>query len=199
LGLANECASFEPNESAPPNAAEAARSREGLQFRELYEAHVDLVWRALRRYGVQEAALEDAAQEVFLIVHAKLGTFEGRGSLRSWVYGIARRAARDHRRDRRTTRLDSFDLAELRDLDPCPQASAEQRADARLLRELLAELSDERRELVELIELEQLSMGEAAEILEENVNTLYSRHRQAKRDLEQSWTRRRAREARGAT
>src|SRR5512142_2005157 len=68
-------------------------------FDRVYEEHFDLVWRALRRHGVRPPELDDAIQEVFVVVHDRLPTFEGRSTLRTWIYGIARRVARDHRPD----------------------------------------------------------------------------------------------------
>ncbi len=61
-------------------------------FREVYEEHVSMVWRTLQRVGVPSAALDDVAQEVFLSVHRALPTWEGRGSMRSWIYSVARDA-----------------------------------------------------------------------------------------------------------
>ena len=39
------------------------------------------------------AALDDATQEVFLVVHRRLGEFEGRAAVTTWLFGIARRVA----------------------------------------------------------------------------------------------------------
>src|SRR6185369_5736122 len=70
-------------------------------FEEVYEQLFDFVWRSLRRLGVTEAGIDDAVQDVFVVVHRRLGAFEGRTSLKTWVFGIALRVARDHRRSRR--------------------------------------------------------------------------------------------------
>ena len=63
--------------------------------------HFDFVWRSLGRLGVPPEGIEDAAQDVFLVVHRRLADFEGRSSLTTWLYGIALRVARDHRRRQR--------------------------------------------------------------------------------------------------
>src|SRR5262245_11836835 len=57
-----------------PNAAAQAMS--GLDFEGIYEAHFDFVWRNARRLGVPAANVDDAVQEVFLVVHRRLGEFE---------------------------------------------------------------------------------------------------------------------------
>src|SRR5262245_44836563 len=77
----------------------------------IYEAHVAYVWRVVQRLGVPESSADDAVQDVFLVVHRKLDGFEGRSSIRTWLYGIALRVARDHRRKRREVPL----TTELRD------------------------------------------------------------------------------------
>jgi RNA polymerase sigma-70 factor, ECF subfamily len=163
-------------------------------FSELYLNYFDVAWRALRRYGVPALELEDALQEVFLTVHARWHSFEGRSSLRTWIFGISRRVAREHRP---TSRLEICDPGCLDEL-PADAASdrldAEQRENARILYAMLAELSPERRELIVLVELEHLTVAEAAEILGENANTLQSRLRAARAELSSAWARRTAAE-----
>src|SRR5207237_6566320 len=76
----------------------ARKSIEVPTAEELFEAHVGFVWRVLRSLGVPASDLEDASQEVFLVVHRKRATFEGRSSIRTWLYGICVRTASDRRR-----------------------------------------------------------------------------------------------------
>ena len=47
-----------------------------VSFRALYEGHFKFVWHLARRLGMPERHLEDAAHEVFVVVHRKLDTFE---------------------------------------------------------------------------------------------------------------------------
>ena len=68
------------------------------QFRALYDAHVNFVWRNLRRLGVRESDLMDVTQKVFLTAFIKLPEFEGRSLLSSWLFGICTRTASDYRR-----------------------------------------------------------------------------------------------------
>ncbi len=163
-------------------------------FRIIYETHASFVWRTLRRYGVRGAELDDAIQDVFAVVHAKLPEFESRSTLRTWVFGIARRVARDHRPSARFEalkdgKLDEF-MADLGSNDPA--LSLQHRQEARTLYQLLSELPPERSEAFILVELEQFSVPEAAAVLELNVNTLSSRLRAARQDLRQALTRRQA-------
>src|SRR4051812_34339786 len=67
-------------------------------FEEVYAAHVAFVWRVLRALGVAAEQLEDAAQDVFVIVHRRLPEFEGRSAITTWLFAIARRVASRYRR-----------------------------------------------------------------------------------------------------
>lgn len=162
-------------------------------FDELYDECFDFVWRNLRRLGVLEANLADAAQEVFIVVHRRLPDFEARAAVRSWVYSIVVRVARQHRRSARrkpTSPLDAREeLADAR--APGPERDAEQNQELRLLVSLLGGLAEPKREAFVLSELEGLTAPEIARILNVNLNTVYARIRAARRELELAIARRR--------
>jgi len=160
-------------------------------FDELYVEHFTFVWRNLRRLGVAEAALSDAAQDVFLVVHRRLPDFEPRAAVRSWLYSIAVRVARQHRRGARRKPVEALD-----DTTFCPAAPelgpeqlAEHSEALRRLLALLEGLDDAKREAFVLSELENLTAPEIAAILGVNVNTIYARVRAARRELESALTR----------
>src|SRR5512147_585985 len=58
-------------------------------FDAIYESMVDYVWNVVRRMGVPQADAEDVVQEVFVTVYRRLGEFEGRAQLKTWVFTIA--------------------------------------------------------------------------------------------------------------
>lgn len=152
-------------------------------FDDIYETHFDFVWRNLRRLGVEESAVDDAAHDVFLVVHRQLSRFDG-CSPRSWLFAIAQRVALHYRRALARRRTEPFTEAELRDeRSGCPEESQEQREACELVQQILDQLSDERRVVIVLAELEQLSAPEIAEILRIPLNTVYSRLRLARRDF----------------
>lgn len=158
-------------------------------FGSVYQEHFDLMWRTLRRYGVPSTAIDDAVQEAFLVVHSRLPTFEGRSSLRTWIFGIARRVARDHRPSR-AERATVDVLGALPDVESSsPLARLETLEEARLLERLLARLAPDKREAFVLVKLEQMTIVEAAQALGINVNTIYSRVRTACREIEQALAR----------
>src|SRR3954470_18698677 len=86
---------------APDPGPDALPVGEQLTVTAVYEAHVDFVWRGFRRLGVPASRLDDAVQDVFLVVHRRLDSFEVRSSVKTWLFGIALRVARDHHRSRR--------------------------------------------------------------------------------------------------
>jgi RNA polymerase sigma-70 factor (ECF subfamily) len=156
----------------------------------VYESCAKLVWRNLRRLGVPEAAIEDAAQDVFLVVHRRLPEFEGRSSLRTWIFGIVLRVAARHRRKARGVAVRETPIPS--ELGHALSAPAHEgpfertlhRQATDFLHRVLEQLDDEKRALLVMVDLEQTSVAEAAEALEINLNTGYSRLRAARRAFE---------------
>jgi RNA polymerase sigma-70 factor (ECF subfamily) len=176
---------------------DGARSAAGgrVEFEAVYREHFAFVWRGARRLGVREAALDDVVQEVFVVVHRRLDTFEGRSSLKTWLFGITLRVVRDHRRSvRRNETAGDVDPDALRAPGGGPEAHMEKAEAVRLLHAILDEMDDERREVFVMAELEQLSMPEVSEALAINLNTAYARLRTARQIFEQAVARHRARD-----
>ena len=147
----------------------------------LYDQHFDFVWRSLRRLGVAGADLEDAAQDVFVVVHRRLASFERRASIRTWIFGIALRVAKLYRqrnaRQRERTACDEALLV-------CPRGTPEEvRASmqaAERVQSLLEEMDDDKRAVFVLAELEHMPASEIATALGIPMNTVYSRLRLAR-------------------
>ncbi len=149
-----------------------------MDFTSVYDEHFAFVWRSLRRLGVPDRALDDAAQDVFIVVHRRLAEFEGRSSIKSWLFGIARRVAHDHRR--RIGRKERTEELRETTADPrgvTPAHDAERAQAVRVLHEILAGLDDDKREVFVLAELEQMTVPEIADAIGVNLNTVYSRLR----------------------
>ena len=151
-------------------------------FREIYEAHFDFVWRSLRRLGVDSAQLEDVAQEVFVVVHRRLGEFEGRSSLKTWIYGIASRVAHTARRSAARRRTEPLGAVECG--GPGPHRATEAAQAARLVHALLEAVPEDRREVFVLAELEQMTAPEIADAMGIPINTVYSRLRVARKEFD---------------
>jgi RNA polymerase sigma-70 factor (ECF subfamily) len=141
----------------------------------VFKEHGAYVWRVLRRLGVREADVEDVCQEVFVVVHRRLADFEGRSSLRTWVYGICIRTASDYRK-RAVNRREVLteDPPELQAPDDPHGALSTKRARETLDR-ILASLDDDKREVFVLYEIEGLGMAEVCEAVGCPLQTGYSR------------------------
>jgi RNA polymerase sigma-70 factor (ECF subfamily) len=149
-------------------------------FQAIYAEHVDQVWRSLRGLGVPRSSVEDAVQDVFLVVHRRLGAFEGRSTVRTWLFGIVLHTARNHRRqERRKGGCDPLD-ADIADGGPGPHEEAATAETLHRLAEVLEDLDEQKREVFVLSELLQMTAPEIAGALGINVNTVYSRQRKAR-------------------
>ena len=160
-----------------PRAAE-------LTAAQVFRDYAQFVWRVLRRLGVAESDVEDVCQEVFVVIHRKLGDFEGRSSLRTWVYGICVRTASDYRRR-------GYGRRELVTETPPEQIANDNAHDelahhqARaILDRILDGLDDDKRSVFVLYEIEQLTMAEVADAVRCPLQTAYSRLHAARKLVE---------------
>jgi len=175
-----------------PTQNEGARSADGvdidhgdpakpeareLGFREIYDAFFGFVWRYAANHRVPPAALDDVVQEVFVVVHGRLASFEGRSSIRTWIAGIAHNVVRAYLRKPGNRaageRIDDEDRLRADGIGPAE--ALERKAALELLDEMLDKMTELQREVFILYEIEQLSGVEIAEILGVNENTLRTR------------------------
>lgn len=173
------------DELPPAKSAEELSSRRTqLEYsaRQVAEEGVRFVPHTLRYLGVPAGVLMDAAQDVLLVALRRLGEFEGRSSLRTWLYGICVNVAYAYRRRARKSNIESL-------VEAIPEAAsvASQECDVgrvesrRVLNALLDQLDEAQRAVFVLYELEQLSMREVADALNCPLQTAYSRHKSAKK------------------
>ena len=164
-----------PSEPAAPAEPSSAEKR----VQQMYEEHAAMVWRGLRRLGVHDASLEDAVQDVFLVAHRRLADFKGRSSLKTWLYGIVVRVAKDHRRNQARQAYRAERLAQGLSVSPdnssSPAGMAEQREANQALHAILESLDEEQREVLIMVELEDFSVREAAAALALRVRTCQRR------------------------
>jgi RNA polymerase sigma-70 factor (ECF subfamily) len=153
-----------------------------MDFRAVYLEHFELVWRSLRRFGVPEADLADAAQDVFLVVHRRLSSFEGRAKLTTWLLRICWHQVRD-RRQRAHARHEVVSSQRLEaqasdELDPAQRLERDEQR--RSIEAALARMSLEQRVVFVAFELEGFSGREIAELTEVPLATVHSRLRLAR-------------------
>lgn len=155
-------------------------------FEEVYREHVRFVWRQVRRLGVAEADVEDVCQQVFEVVHRQLPGFRGEAKITTWLFAIVQRVVSDHRRSAYQRRRVAVDgEIEIR-VAPDQESTLERRQARALLDDLLGELDDDKRAAFVLCEMEGMAVKDAAEMLGCPVQTVYSRLRAARAELEAS-------------
>ena len=161
-------------------------------FRAMYDAHVDFVWRNLRRLGVAKADTEDRTQEVFVVAHRRFAEFVDRGhGPRAWLFQIVLRVASDARRHHRRhpevpdggVSLDRASV-EPQQTEVIARREALSRLDA-----ALASIDLGRRAVLVLHEIEEMTAREIAQVLAIPLNTVYSRLRVGRIELEQALAR----------
>ncbi len=144
------------------------------------------VSRAVRRLGVGDSAREDVMQEVFAAVYRRLSDFEGRSSIKTWVFGILLGVVRNHRRTQRrkgrglATFSNVGDPSELADTGPDPCELASRSESLRLASRLVGQLGDRELATFVMVEIREMTVPEIAARLDANVNTIYSRLRSAR-------------------
>jgi RNA polymerase sigma-70 factor (ECF subfamily) len=163
-----------------------------LETARIVREHAPFVWRVLRRLGVAESDVEDVAQEVFVVVFRRLGDFEGRSSVRTWIYGICIRTAADYRKRAHRRHEQPTDvLAERVAADDPAIAAREARAE---LDSILAVLDDDKRAVFVLYEIEELAMNDVAAAVGCPLQTAYSRLHAARARVAEEARRRRRKE-----
>lgn len=168
-----------PPQDSPPRPNEDAAA---AAFRQLYDAHFPFVWRTLRRFGVRDADLPDAMQEVFVVVHRRLPEFEGRARVTTWLYRICLHVARDRSRVAHVRRELPDGTAGEAAHDPRPDAAEqlERGGDLALFDRAIQALELEQRAVFTLFELEGLTGEQIAQTLQLPLGTVYSRLRLAR-------------------
>lgn len=151
-------------------------------FADIYRANFRLVWSTLARLGVRRAELEDAVQEVFLVVHRRLDDYDRQRALRPWLLGITYRVATAERRRARHHREELTDepAKDAINHTHTPEGVAEARERVHRIQRALDTLDPDRRAAFVMYEMEGIDCSEIAEAMGVPVNTVYSRLRVAR-------------------
>jgi RNA polymerase sigma factor (sigma-70 family) len=156
------------------------------EFEAAFQLHFSPVYRFIAR-RVGQALAEDLAAETFAIAYRRRARFEpARGSLRSWLYGIAANLVRNHwRAEQHMLALDARLVPET-DV-PDGTEAADRRVVAALLAPQLAaalgQLTSDQREALLLYAWAELSPEEIAAALEIAPGTARSRLSRARAAL----------------
>ena len=163
-------------------------------FADIYARYYDAVRRTLACLGVAAGALDDAVQEVFVVVHRRVGANDDVPVPREWIYGVTRRVAwRHHRTTSRVERRQQ--LADVPEDRGSPERRLEQAEAVAFMNAFLDTLDDDQRTVFVLAEIEELTAREVATIVAASPNTVASRLRLARGKLAAALARRSAGES----
>lgn len=162
-----------------------ARRGDRAAFSELFRRHASMVSALAYRMLGRTPDLEDVVQEVFIQVHRSLGDFRGQAKFSTWLHRIAVNVVLMHRRRARSRPV----LASAEEGGEAPDSSwspdkdlaRQQRVEA--FHRLLDKLSDKKREVFVLHELEGMAPAEIANAMRCPVLTVRTRLFYARKEL----------------
>lgn len=165
-----------------PNPALIDRARQGdvRAQAELVEPHLATVVNWAARLCGPSSDPEDLAHEVFIVVLTRLHGLKDPNEFRSWLYGITRRVVAKHRRRAWFKRWAGPPTTESEDLRLGPGAEYAQRETSQRVQQVLDRMTANQREVLVLIDVEQRTAVEVAELLGLPENTVRSRLRLAR-------------------
>ncbi len=177
--------------ATPP--PDGAPEQDPPPFDVLYRERIGYVAGALRRMGVADRHVEDAAHDVFCVVLRELPRYEPRGLFPAWLFDIATKVASEHRRRESRSPLAPEESAPSTDGTARVEAGAV--ANDLAVRIVSAIANDHRRRVFVLSHLDGRTVPEIAGLLRVPESTILSWLRAARREVEAAARRLGARES----
>jgi len=168
---------------------DVAASPPAVLVKQVFSEHANFVWRSLRRLGVASADVDDALQEVFLVVFRRIAEYEDRGLIRPWLFTISRQVASHYHRGNKRTEMRHQGLVLDTSGTDVEEALARREAED-VVRSFLDELDEPQRIVFCLSDIEGMTAPEIAEAVGVNLNTVYARIRLARKRFEREIARR---------
>ncbi len=164
-----------------------------LDVAEVYRQYGRLIWATLHRLGVAESDLPDVMQEVLIVIHRRLPSYDPNSRLESWMFGICAKVVANYRR--RAFRRHERSVPELEPTDLCnPEALNSMRDDRAALDAVLDRIDAPKRAVFLMFEIEGLSCQQIADELSLPLGTVHSRLHGARREFAASICRTRPRD-----
>jgi RNA polymerase sigma-70 factor (ECF subfamily) len=155
-----------------------------LDLAAVHAEHADFVWATLQRFGIRAPDLEDAFQDVFIVVQRRVGEHDGASPLTTWLFAVCRRVAAAHRRKAHHRREQLEDeMAEIADAASDPEAIAAAREARARLERILDGMDLDRRAVFVMFEIEEIPCAEIAALVGAPVGTVYSRLHAARKEF----------------
>jgi RNA polymerase sigma-70 factor (ECF subfamily) len=164
----------------------------------LYDEYYDFLARALWRLGVDSSQVDDAIQDLFIVVFRRYGEFEWRSSIRTWLYAVAIRISKAYRRHSHRQPSIPVDEDEVSLVcDDNPHDEQERIEAAKIVQSIVDSMDEPIRLVFTMTELEQFTAPEIATVLGVSVNTVYSRLRIGRAHFDRAVERRLVTQRRG--
>jgi RNA polymerase sigma-70 factor, ECF subfamily len=133
-----------------------------------------------------DADAEDVLQTTYLKVISGRARFGGRSSFRTWLFGVIRQTAREHRRRAasqwaRADRLRREDPGVVGPVGAADPAEVAERR--RVLRDALGQLPERQREVLHLVFYQDLTIREAADVMQVSVGSARVHYERGKKRL----------------
>jgi RNA polymerase sigma factor (sigma-70 family) len=168
-----------------------------VDFKALYHLYKDLVYNLCLSYLPNPEDAEDAAQEVFVKIHKQLSSYEGKAALKTWIYRIAINHCLDVLKARKRVKRFAFissifypdsneikhDLVEFNH----PGVQLEEKEALAFLFAHINNLPEQQKTALILVKVEQLSLKEAAEIMNKTPKSVESLLGRAKKSLKKKY------------
>ncbi len=165
-------------------------------FDELVHRHKDSVFNLCYRFLGDHQEANDSAQEIFIKVYRSLKKFRFKSSFSTWLYRIAvntcknRIKSLEYRLKKRTKRLDNHEMGtgsnlsdELVDESQSPMLELEKKERSRIVQQAISTLSETKRSVILLRDIEGLTYDEIADVTGLNLGTVKSKLARARADL----------------
>ncbi len=176
----------------PSNSRPKARSKAAdetvYRFDAVYDRYFDYVFRIVSRLAAGQIDVDDAVQDVFVVVHRRLPEFVGEDGLTTWLFQISHRVVRaQHRKQRvRQLFLTRFHREHVPTVVPGQLKTIENAQVCAAVSKAICHLSWKKRVALLLHCVEGWSCEEIAHKLDLAVGTVHSRIHHARRDIEQA-------------
>jgi RNA polymerase sigma-70 factor, ECF subfamily len=152
---------------------------------ELARLHADSYGWALACCGRDADEAEDVLQNTYLKVLGGKAQFGGRSSVRTWLFGVIRRTAAEERRRGflRRFRIGKYALLLHPEPSPAPDAAIERTLRISSLTRALGVLAARQREVLQLVFCHDMTISEAAEVMEVSLGTARTHYERGKARL----------------
>lgn len=157
-------------------------SGDQLAMKHVYDTHSGPLFHFVKNWLANPHEASDIVHDTMLEVWRRADRFQGRSSLKSWIFSIARNKAID--KNRKTSRMTYTDeIPEVVDIEASPAQALEMSQDAEHLKKCVEALSPKHRRMIHLAFYEDLTYKEIAEIEACPVGTVKTRILYAKKLL----------------